>query len=343
MPRTPDAAGPAAATTPASSPDPHAATTARTALPDAGRAAGATAPSSRGGLAAGITAYALWGVLPLYFPLLAPAGAAEIIAHRVVWSLLFCLVLLLVTRTWTGFVAALRDRRTLGLLAVAAVLLAVNWLVFVFGVLTDRVVDAALGYFINPLVTVALAVLVLRERLRPVQWVALGFGALAVVVITAGYGQLPWIALTLALSFGFYGLIKNRVGRSVAAIPGLAAETLVLAPLALGYLVVLGVDGTGTFAAYGPWHAVALVSSGVVTAVPLLLFNSAARRLPLSVVGLLQYLAPVLQLLIGVLVLHEQMPVARWWGFALVWVALVLLTVDGLRHRLHPRDRAAAA
>ncbi|WP_238402748.1 EamA family transporter RarD [Cellulomonas sp. H30R-01] len=294
-------------------------------------------------MAAGIAAYALWGVLPLYFPLLEPAGAVEIIAHRVVWSLLFCLLLLLVTRTWAGFVAALRDRRTLGLLGVAAVLLAVNWLVFVFGVLTDRVVDAALGYFINPLVTVALAVLVLRERLRPVQWVALGFGALAVVVITVGYGQLPWIALTLALSFGFYGLIKNRVGRSVAAIPGLTAETLLLAPLALGYLAILGADGTGTFAAYGPWHAVALVSSGVVTAVPLLLFNSAARRLPLSVVGLLQYLAPVLQLLIGVLVLHEQMPVARWWGFALVWLALVLLTVDGLRSRLHTRTRTATA
>ncbi|WP_276596339.1 EamA family transporter RarD [Cellulomonas fimi] len=279
----------------------------------------------------------MWGVLPLYFPLLQPAGAVEIIAHRVVWSLLFCVVLLLVTRTWTGFVAALRDRRTLGLLAVAAVLLAANWLVFVFGVLTDRVVDAALGYFINPLVTVALAVLVLRERLRPVQWVALGFGALAVVVITAGYGQLPWIALTLAFSFGFYGLIKNRVGRSVGAVPGLAAETLVLAPLALGYLVVLAATGQGSFAGYGAWHAVALVSSGVVTAVPLLLFNSAARRLPLSVVGLLQYLAPVLQLLIGVVVLHEQMPVARWWGFGLVWVALVLLTVDGLRHRVRPR------
>ncbi|GCE77156.1 EamA family transporter RarD [Cellulomonas biazotea] len=295
------------------------------------------ADAARGGLAAGVAAYVLWGVLPLYFPLLEPAGAVEIIANRVVWSLVFCVLLLLVTRTWSGLVAALRDRRTLGLLSAAAVLLAVNWLVFVFGILTDRVVDAALGYFINPLVTVGLAVLVLRERLRPLQWVALGSGALAVVVITAGYGQLPWIALSLAFSFGFYGLIKNRVGRSVGALPGLAAETLVLAPLALGYLVVLGVTGTGTFAAYGAWHAVALVSSGIVTAIPLLLFNTAARRIPLSVLGLLQYLAPVLQLVIGVVVLHEQMPVARWWGFALVWVALVLLGVDGVRTRLHVR------
>jgi chloramphenicol-sensitive protein RarD len=291
----------------------------------------ATAPLDGPGLAAGVGAYILWGLLPLYFPLLQPAGAVEIIANRVVWSLLFCLLLLWVTRTWGAFLTALRHRRTLGLLSIAAVLLAVNWLVFVFGILTDRVVDAALGYYINPLVTVTLAVVVLRERLRPVQWVALGFGAAAVVVITVGYGQLPWIALTLALSFGFYGLIKNRVGRSVGAVPGLAVETLVLAPLALGYLVWLGATGAGTFATEGVGHALILASSGVVTAIPLLLFNSAARRLPLAMLGLLQYIAPTLQLIIGVLVLGEQMPAARWWGFGLVWVALVILTVDGVR------------
>ncbi|KQY47192.1 EamA family transporter RarD [Cellulomonas sp. Root137] len=284
------------------------------------------------GLATGVGAYVLWGVLPLYFPLLQPAGAVEIIAHRVVWSLLFCLLLLMVTRTWGTFVAALGNRRTLGVLAIAAVLLAVNWLVFVFGILTDRVVDAALGYFINPLVTVTLAVVVLRERLRAVQWVALGFGAAAVVIITAGYGQLPWIALTLALSFGFYGLLKNRVGRSVGAVPGLAVETLVLFPVALGYLVWLSAVGEGTFETEGLGHALVLASSGIVTSIPLLLFNTAARRLPLSMIGLLQYIAPTLQFLIGVLVLHEQMPAARWWGFALVWVALGILTVDGIRH-----------
>lgn len=289
------------------------------------------APMDGLGLATGIGAYVLWGVLPLYFPLLQPAGAVEIIAHRVVWSLLFCLVLLAATRTWGAFVTALRNRRTLGVLAVAAVLLAINWLVFVFGILTDRVVDAALGYYINPLVTVTLAVVVLRERLRTVQWVALGFGAAAVVVITAGYGQLPWIALVLALTFGFYGLIKNRVGRTVGAVPGLAVETLVLAPVALGYLVWMSAIGQGTFETEGAGHALILASSGVVTAIPLLLFNSAARRLPLSMLGLLQYIAPTLQLLIGVLVLGEQMPAARWWGFALVWTALAILTVDGVR------------
>ncbi|WNB87410.1 EamA family transporter RarD [Cellulomonas sp. ATA003] len=285
----------------------------------------------RTGLALGAGAYLLWGVLPLYFPLLAPAGAVEIIGHRIVWSLGFCLLLLVVTRTWGTFVRVLRTPRTLALLAVAAVLVAGNWTVYVYGVLSDQVVDAALGYFINPLVTVLLAVFVLGERLRRAQWVALGCGTVAVVVITVGYGRLPWIALSLAFTFGLYGLIKNRAGRTVPAIAGLAVETLVLLPLALGYLLLLAANGTGSFGAHGTGHVLALVSSGVVTAVPLLLFGSAARRLPLSVVGMLQYIAPTMQFAIGVLVLGEQMPPARWFGFALVWLALVILTADGLR------------
>jgi len=298
------------------------------------------APSHRAGLAAGVAAYVMWGGLPLYFPLLAPSGPVEIIAHRVVWSLLLCLVLLLVTGTWGAFVAILRDRRLLAHLTLAAVLLAVNWLVFVHGVTTGHVVDAALGYFINPLVTIALAVLVLGERLRTVQWVAVGCGLAAVVVLTIGYGRLPWIALVLAGSFGTYGLIKSRLGPRVAALPGLAAETSVLLPVAVAYLVWLHLTGAGTFAL--DWHGLALVGTGVLTAVPLLLFNSAARRLPLSTVGLLQYLAPVLQLAIGVLVAGEHMPPARWWGFGLVWVALVVLTVDGLRHARRAVPRVAA-
>lgn len=285
----------------------------------------------RSGLALGGGAYLLWGVLPLYFPLLAPAGAVEIIGHRVVWSLGFCLLLLAVTRGWAPYLAIFRNRRTLGLLSLAAALVAVNWTTYVYGVLSDQVVDTALGYFINPLVTVLLAVFVLRERLRIAQWVALGFGAIAVVVITLGYGRLPWIALTLAVSFGAYGLIKNRVGRTVTAVAGLAVETSVLFPVALGYLIWLSATGAGSFGAHGPWHVVALVSSGVVTAVPLLMFGAAARRLPLSVIGMLQYIAPTLQFLLGVLIFGEQMPVARWWGFALVWLALVILTVDGVR------------
>lgn len=231
----------------------------------------------------------------------------------------------------------------MALVAAASVLLAVNWLTFVFAALGGHVVDAALGYFINPLVTVLLAVVVLRERLRRMQWVALGFGVAAVVVITVGLGRLPWVALTLAGSFGVYGLLKNRVGRSVAAAPGLAAETLVLAPASAVYLIWLGSTGGSTFTATGVWHALALAGTGIATALPLLLFGEAARRLPLSVVGSLQYLAPVLQLIIGVLVLHETMPPARWWGFGLVWVALVLLTVDGVRNQRAQRLRAAAA
>ncbi|HEY0218081.1 MAG TPA: EamA family transporter RarD [Cellulomonas sp.] len=295
------------------------------------------------GLATGTTAYLLWGVLPLYIALLDPAGPVEIIAHRVIWSLLFCAVVLTVTRTWQALAVVLRTPRTLTLIGCAAVLLAVNWLTFVYSTLSGHVVDAALGYFINPIVTVALAVLVLRERLRPLQWLALGFSVVAVLVITIGLGRLPWIALTLALSFGFYGLLKNRVGRSVAAAPGLAAETLVLAPVSVVYLVWLHADGSGTFGSLGLGHALTLVGTGVVTALPLLLFGEAARRLPLSVVGMLQYLAPILQLGIGVLVKHETMPPARWWGFGLVWVALVLLTLDGVRANRAQRLTAAAA
>lgn len=283
------------------------------------------------GVLSGLAAYALWGAMPVYFPLLRPAGPVEIVAHRVLWSLGFCLVLLALTRGWPALRAALGSPRTVRLLALAAVLVATNWLVYVLAVLTGHVVDAALGYFVNPLVTVALAVTVLGERLRSPQWVALSLGGLAVVVIAAGYGQVPWIALVLATSFGAYGLVKNRAGRAVTAVPGLAVETLVLAPLAVGYLAVLGTSGAGTFGAYGWPHALALASAGVVTATPLLLFGAAARRIPLSLLGLIQYLTPTIQFLLGVLVLHEPMPTARWVGFALVWAALVLLGADGLR------------
>lgn len=282
------------------------------------------------GLAAGLGAYLLWGVLPLYFPLLEPADALEIIAHRVVWSLGFCALLLAVTGTF-GTLRVLRDRRVALGLALASVLVAANWLTFVVGVLSGRTVDAALGYYVNPLVTVALAVLVLGERMRRLQWVALGTGTAAVVVIAVGMGSLPWVALVLAGTFGAYGLIKNRVGRSVPAITSLAVETAFLTPVALAHLAWLAAAGTLAFGANGTGHALALAASGVVTAVPLLLFGTAARRLPLSVVGLLQYVAPTMQFVVGVAVFGEPMPAARWAGFALVWVALVVLTVDGLR------------
>lgn len=297
-----------------------------------------TQHQDRWGLPLGIGAYLLWGGMPLFFPLLEPAGAVEIVAHRIVWSLLFCLIALAALRQLGDFRAALRSPRALGTLATASVLIIVNWVVYVYAVLSDRVLDAALGYFINPIVTVLLGVLVLRERLRPVQWIAIAFGAASVVVLSTGLGGLPWISLCLALSFGLYGLVKNRVGRTVPALPGLAVETTVATPFALAYLVWLGSTGALTFTEHGPGHALLLMSTGIVTALPLLLFGAAARRLPLSVIGMLQYLAPVLQFLVGLLVFQEHMPPARWAGFFLVWVALVLLTVDGIRQaRRTPR------
>jgi chloramphenicol-sensitive protein RarD len=276
--------------------------------------------------------------MPLFFPLLQPAGALEVVANRVVWSLAFCLIALAMLRQLGDFRDALRSPRILGTFSVAAALIVVNWVVYVYAVLTDRVLDAALGYFINPVITVLLGVLILRERLRPMQWVAVACGVASVVVLSTGLGGLPWISLCLALSFGLYGLVKNRVGRTVPALPGLAVETAVATPFAIAYLVWLG--SSGTFTGHGIGHSLLLMSSGVITALPLLLFGAAARRLPLSVVGMLQYLAPALQFLVGLLVFGEQMPPARWVGFFLVWAALVLLTTDGIRQaRKAPRLR----
>lgn len=285
----------------------------------------------RRGTLYGAAAYLLWGVFPLYFPLLRPAGAIEILLHRVVWSLAVCLVLVVVLRTWREVGAVLHSPRALGMLAVAATVIAVNWGTYIYGVNSGQVVQASLGYFINPIVTVALGVLVLGERLRRAQWVAIAIGAVAVVVLTIDYGGPPWIALTLAFSFGVYGLVKNRVGRGVGALTSLTVETAVLAPVALVVLLWLGASGSSTFTTEGTSHALLLVTTGLVTAVPLLFFASAARRVPLTTIGLLQYLAPVLQFTIGVLVFRETMPPSRWAGFALVWTALVVLTADTLR------------
>lgn len=314
--------------------------------PGAARATPRGSPlGDRTGLTLGIGAYLFWGFLPLYFPLMRPAGAIEIVAHRVVWALAFCAAVLAITGRWRALGAVVRSRRAMALLAIAAALVAVNWLTYVFAVLAEHVIEASLGYFINPLVTVLLAVFFLHERLRGPQWVALGAGALAVVVITWGYGRLPWISLVLAVTFGLYGLVKNRVGRRVAALAGLTIETATLAPLALGYLLWLAHNGSGTFTSHGSGHALLLAGGGVVTALPLIMFAGAARRLPLSVIGLLQYLGPTLQFLVGLFVFHEDMPAVRWWGFGLVWVALILLSVDGVRsHRSAspaPLQRAA--
>ncbi|KQS60438.1 protein rarD [Geodermatophilus sp. Leaf369] len=283
----------------------------------------------RTGVLMGLAAYAVWGLFPLYFPLLEPAGGVEIVAHRIVWSLLFIAVLLTVLRRWSHVRAAVRDRRTMLVLAVAAVLIAANWLTFVYGVNSGHVVETSLGYFVNPLVSVLLGVVVFHERLRRLQWVAVGIAALAVVVLTVDYGRPPWIALTLALTFGLYGLMKKLV--RVEAAPGLFLETLVVVVPALVVLGVLQGNGQGTFGSAGTGHVLLLVSSGVATAIPLLLFAASTRRVPLSTIGLLQYLTPLMQLAIGVFVYDEPMPAARLAGFVVVWVALAVFTVDSLR------------
>ncbi len=302
-----------------------------------------SAPAPRSGLALGGAAYLLWGVFPLYFPLLDPSGPVEIIAHRILWSLVFCLAALAATRSLGTLRDVVRQRRTLASLAAAGLLVATNWLVYVYGVMSGHTVDAALGYYINPLVTVLLAVVVLGERLRPAQWAALGTAGAAVVVITAGVGRFPWVAVTLAVTFALYGLAKNRTGRTVGALTGLTIETATTTPLALAYVTWASAQGTLSMGAHGGWHTAGLLALGPITAVPLLLFGGAARRLPLSVIGILQYLTPTMQFLIAVLIFEEDMPAARWWGFALVWVALVLLTADGVRAGRRARAGGVAA
>lgn len=279
----------------------------------------------------GAAAYLLWGVFPLYFPLLEPSAPLEILVHRVVWTLVVCVVVLTVLRGWDQVADVVRSPRRLLLLGVASVLIAVNWGVYIYGVNSGQVVETSLGYFVNPIVTVLLGVLVLRERLRRLQWAAVTVGAIAVAVLAVDYGRLPWIALTLAFSFGLYGLLKNRVGRGVGALTSLSVEAALLTPLALAGIVFFEATGRGTFTQEAPGHAAMLVVTGLVTAVPLLFFASAARRVPLTTIGLLQYLAPVLQFALGVFVLSEPMPASRWFGFALVWVALLMLTLDLLR------------
>ncbi|MFJ4783295.1 EamA family transporter RarD [Streptomyces sp. NPDC088794] len=293
------------------------------------------------GLLNGFAAYGMWGLVPLFWPLLKPAGAIEILAHRMVWSLVFVGVALLFVRRWAWAGELLRQPRRLALVAVAAAVITVNWGVYIWSVNSGHVVEASLGYFINPLVTIAMGVLLLKERLRPLQWAAVGVGFSAVVVLTVGYGQPPWISLTLAFSFATYGLVKKKV--NLGGVESLAAETAIQFLPAVGYLVWLGARGDATFMSEGAGHAALLASTGVVTALPLVCFGAAAIRVPLSTLGLLQYLAPVFQFLLGVLYFHEEMPVERWAGFSLVWLALCLLTFDVWRTAAAGRRRLELA
>ena len=287
----------------------------------------------RDGFLAAAAAYGLWGLLPAYFVALDPSGPIEILAFRIVLSLIFCVVILAIMRRLPRTAALLRDRDILKLSAMAAVLILINWSVYVYASLNQFIVEAALGYFINPLVTVALGVVVLKEKLRPLQWSALALAVVAVVVLAVGYGSVPVISLTLAFSFGFYGFVKNRMGPTVKSLDSLTLETLWLTPIALGLLAWVYLSSGLALGTLGSGHTLLLLMAGAVTSIPLLFFGAAARRLPLSVIGLMQYLAPVMQFTFGVALMGEPMPPERWIGFALVWVALVILSIDALSNR----------
>jgi chloramphenicol-sensitive protein RarD len=273
----------------------------------------------------------MWGLFPLYWTLLSAAGALETLAHRMMWSLFAVVIVLVWSRRFGSFLAVVRNRRQLGLLAGAAVLISANWGGYIWGVNNGRVVETALGYFTGPIVSVLMGVLLLGERLRKAQWTAVALGAIAVVVLAVGYGQVPWIALVLAFSFSTYGLVKKLAG--VDAVESMAVETSVTLLPALAYVVILEASGAGTFTSVSVGHTLLLIGGGFVTMLPLLAFGAAAVRIPLTMIGLLQYLAPILQFAFGVLVFHESMPPERWLGFAIVWLALIILTVDGTRRR----------
>lgn len=296
---------------------------------------------SRAGVALGAGAYLCWGFFPLYWPLLDPASSLEVLAHRVVWSLLFCGLLLLVTSRWKTFWTIWKQPRLLIILGFASVLVAINWGVFIYAVTHDHVIETSLGYFINPLVTVLLGVFVLGEKLHRMQWIAVSVGAIAVVILTVDYGRLPVIALAVAFSFAGYGFLKKKA--NFGAIEGLSMETALLAPVALLFLIGLQLHGSLAFGHAGVSNMLLLALTGVVTAIPLLMFGGAATRLSLTTIGLLQYLGPIVQFILGLLVFHEAMTSARWIGFFLVWIALVIFTSDAVvAHRRTLRQSAEA-
>lgn len=288
------------------------------------------------GLLLGVTAWVLWGLFPLYFALLDQVSPLEVVAHRIIWTLVFLIIVISIARNWASVRQALR-KRTLLILLGAAVFISINWLVYVYAVATDQVVQASLGYFINPLISVALGILLLRESLRRLQWLAVGVAVVAVAILTVSYGALPWISLTLGFSFGMYGLLKKLA--NVGSTQSLVIETAALAPFALALMGVWESNGQAAFALDGWQISVLLVLLGPVTALPLLAFGGAATRIPLSTLGVLQYITPILQFGIGVFIFSEAMPTSRWIGFLFVWSALVIFSTDAYRHaRRRNRD-----
>ena len=281
------------------------------------------------GVLLGVAGYLFWGMFPLYFALLDSVSPIEIVAHRIIWSLIVVLLVLIVGKQWRAFTSAF-SRRNVIILGSAAIFLSINWLVYVYAVTTNQVVQASLGYFVNPLISVAMGVLILKEKLRKTQWIAVGIAIVAVAVLTIASGSLPWIALTLGLSFATYGLLKKFA--NLPSLHSLGIETAVLVPIALVILGIAIVNGSESFVLDGPKITFLLIMLGPVTAIPLLAFGGASTRIPLSTLGVLQYITPIAQFFLGVFVFQEIMSTGRWIGFTLVWVSLVIFTVDMYRH-----------
>jgi chloramphenicol-sensitive protein RarD len=270
----------------------------------------------------------MWGLFPLYWPLLQPATPYEIVAHRAVWTLVFCLFVLAFKKQLKILLQHFKNKRTLIGLAATSALISINWIVYIWATNNGHVVEASLGYYINPLVIIAFGVLLLKEKMRKGQWVAVIIASIGVLVLAVDYGRLPWIALALAFSWGSYGVIKKKL--DLGALEGLTIETMVaFLPYSI-YLFTLSVNGEAQFG-HDAGLTVLLISAGAITAIPLLLFNGSTTRLPYTVIGLLQYITPTIQFSIGVWVRHEAMPTARWIGFIIIWIALIALTVDLIR------------
>jgi chloramphenicol-sensitive protein RarD len=277
------------------------------------------------GLLFGVSAYTLWGLFPIYWPLLKPASPLEIVSHRAVWTLVFCFIILALTKTLKSTLSLLKRPKIVAGLFLGSILISINWIIYIYAANNEHVVEASLGYYINPIVVIATGVIVLKEKMRPLQWLAVGIATLGVAVLTIDYGRLPWIALGLALSWGSYGLVKKQLG--LGALEGLSIETLLSSGFYLAYLIWLGNQGEGHFT-YSLTLTLLLIGGGAVTAIPLLLFNGSTNRLPLTLIGLLQYITPTIQFCIGVWYYNEDMSTARWVGFLIIWVALMSLAID---------------
>ena len=284
------------------------------------------------GLTFGVSAYLIWGSFPLIITAASFANPFEVVVWRVVFGFLFAALLVTLTRTWAQTVELVKSPKKLGWVAVASLFIFINWSVYVVAVATSNVLETSLGYFINPLITVLFAVVFLKEKLRKGQWVALGIGLAAVVILTFDYGRPPWIALALAISFGTYSLAKNRVGGKIKALQSFTIESGIVLPFALIQLWIVSMF-TPIMIFSGVFEASVLISFGILTAIPLILFGAAASRVRLSTIGFIQYLTPILQFSVGYFILEEPMPPVRWIGFALVWLSLVVLTTDALRRR----------